>query len=193
MTELIFVTGSTSKFREAAEIMALHGVALVQHDLQLIEPKLDDPRLVVRWKARQAYRRLRRPLFVDDTTLCLAGYPCFPGAYTAAVARTLGPAGLCRLLDPAHRASFTSWVCYHDGRRRTFAGSWSGRMVPSAAFTEGDWPYNAMFVPDGFDRPLAELAAEVRRQHSHRRRALDKLARFLRRPNASREGTNGNV
>jgi XTP/dITP diphosphohydrolase len=179
MTQLLFVTGSAGKFREAATVLEPFGVRLVQHDLELPEPQLDDPRAVVRCKARQAFRRLRRPLLVDDTALTLAGYPCFPGASTAAVARTLGVAGLKRLLDPDHRATFTSHVGYHDGRRvRVFAGRWHGRMVVGEQFA-GDWPYNDWFVPDGFDCTLAALPWEVRLLHSHRRRALDTLARFL--------------
>jgi non-canonical purine NTP pyrophosphatase (RdgB/HAM1 family) len=179
MTELIFVTGSAGKFREAAAILGPFGVRLVRHELKLPEPQLDDPRAVVRFKARQAFRRLRQPLLVDDTALTLAGYPCFPGAYTAAVARTLGMAGLKRLLDPDHRATLTSHVCHHDGRRpRVFTGHWHGRMGPGEQFA-GDWPYNEFFIPDGFNCSLAALPWEVRLQHSHRRRALEKLARFL--------------
>jgi XTP/dITP diphosphohydrolase len=179
MRDLIFVTGSAGKFREAAAILEPFGVCLVQRDLKLPEPKLDDPRAVVRFKARQTFRRLRQPLLVDDTALTLAGYPCFPGAYTAAVARILGAAGLKRLLDPNHRATLTSHVGYHDGSRiRVFTGRWHGRMVADGPFA-GDWPYNDFFIPDGFDCPLAALPWEVRLQHSHRRRALDKLARFL--------------
>jgi non-canonical purine NTP pyrophosphatase (RdgB/HAM1 family) len=179
MTELIFVTGNASKFREAAAILEPFGIRLVQRDLLRVEPKLDDPRAVVRWKARRAFQRLRQPLIVDDTALTLAGYPNFPGAYTAEVAHTLGAAGLGRLLDPDHRAVFTAFVCCHDGRPHLFTGRWRGRMIPGRGFTDSAWPYNALFVPDGFDRPLSDIAWDVRLQHSHRRRALDKLARFL--------------
>jgi non-canonical purine NTP pyrophosphatase (RdgB/HAM1 family) len=181
MTDLIFVTGSAGKFREAAAILEPFGIRLTQRDLKLPEPQLDDPRAVVRFKARQAFRRLRQPLLVDDTALTLAGYPCFPGAYTAAIPRTLGLVGLKRLLDPDHPATLTSHVCLHDGQRlRVFTGRWHGRMVPTEHFT-GDWPYNEFFIPDGFDCPLSELPWEVRLQHSHRRRALNRLARFLTR------------
>lgn len=181
MIDLVFVTGSGSKFREAAEILTESGIRLVQHELKLVEPKLDDPRAVVRWKAARAFRRLRRPLIVDDTALTLEGYPCFPGAYTAAVARTLGAAGLVRLIDPGHPAAFTCHVCYHDGRRHTFTGRWPGTMRAGAAFAAGDFPYDALFVPEGFDRPLAELPWGDRLLYSHRRRALDRLAWFLAR------------
>src|SRR4051812_17621924 len=115
---LIFVTGNASKFREAAAILAQLGITLTQHDVPLIEPQCDDARQVARSKARQAYRKLGRPVLVDDATLTLAGYPSFPGAYTAAVARTLGPEGFRRLLNPDHPAIFTSHVALCDGHTR---------------------------------------------------------------------------
>jgi non-canonical purine NTP pyrophosphatase (RdgB/HAM1 family) len=185
MTRILFVTGSSSKLREAAAFLEPYGIELVQHDLAWREPKLDDPRAVARWKARTAHRRLGQPVLVDDVALTLEGYPCFPGAYTAAMARVLGPEGLCRLLQPDQRATFTAYVCYHDGRPHLFVGRWHGRMQPSAAFDHREGAYNSFFVPNGFDRPLAQLPWEVRLQHSHRRRALDRLARFLARDNPS--------
>jgi XTP/dITP diphosphohydrolase len=49
-----------------------------------------------------------------------------------------------------------------------------GRLLdrPSGA---GGFGYDPLFVPQGFDRPFAELGADVKNRLSHRARALEAL------------------
>ena len=49
-------------------------------------------------KARAAATMFGRPVLVDDTGLVLEAYAPFPGPLTATVLRSLGPAGLRRIL-----------------------------------------------------------------------------------------------
>ena len=57
---------------------------------------------------------------------------------------------------------------------RDFDGVCEGRLLdrPSGA---GGFGYDPLFVPQGFDRPFAELGADVKNRLSHRARALEAL------------------
>ncbi len=57
---------------------------------------------------------------------------------------------------------------------RDFDGVCEGRLLerPSGA---GGFGYDPLFVPEGFDRPFAELGADVKNRLSHRARALEAL------------------
>ena len=57
---------------------------------------------------------------------------------------------------------------------RDFDGVCEGSLLerPSGS---GGFGYDPLFVPQGWDRPFAELGAEVKNRLSHRARALEAL------------------
>ena len=58
---------------------------------------------------------------------------------------------------------------------RDFDGVCEGRLLELASGA-GGFGYDPLFVPLGWDRPFAELGAEVKNQLSHRARALAALS-----------------
>ena len=58
---------------------------------------------------------------------------------------------------------------------RDFDGVCEGRLLDQASGA-GGFGYDPLFVPLGWDRPFAELGAEVKNQLSHRARALAALS-----------------
>lgn len=90
-------------------------------------------------KARAAAEMFGRPVIVDDTGLVLEAYPSFPGPLTATVIRSLGPAGLGRLL--AGVSDRAVMQCH----------SAAGSMAPSAI---GSAPFRAASIcPARFATP----------------------------------------
>jgi XTP/dITP diphosphohydrolase len=57
-----------------------------------------------------------------------------------------------------------------EGEERIFEGQCEGRLVndPRGA---GGFGYDPLFVPEGFDRTLAEMPAELKNSIGHRGRA----------------------
>lgn len=60
-----------------------------------------------------------------------------------------------------------------------FEGTCSGRMIESESGA-GGFGYDPLFRPDGFEATFAEMPGDLKNRISHRGRALEKLAAWLR-------------
>jgi XTP/dITP diphosphohydrolase len=102
----------------------------------------------------------------------------FPGQYSSFVFRTLGNDGILKLLSGSidRSAYFLSLIAFYDGRVLSIhEGRVNGRI--SDRMTEGGWGYDPIFTPDNSDLTFAELK-ENKNEYSHRKRALEKFARW---------------
>ena len=69
--------------------------------------------------------------------------------------------------------------CTSIKREHLFEGIVEGEITRERSGAEG-FGYDPIFRPDGYDKTFAELGVEVKNQISHRARATQKLAEFLK-------------
>ncbi|HSI90859.1 MAG TPA: non-canonical purine NTP pyrophosphatase, partial [Adhaeribacter sp.] len=62
---------------------------------------------------------------------------------------------------------------FHD-----FEGVVEGTIITAPRGTHG-FGYDAVFVPEGYDKTFAEMSAEEKNAISHRSRAIEKLVAYL--------------
>ncbi len=101
-------------------------------------------------KARAAAAMFGRPVLVDDTGLVLEAYAPFPGPLTATVLRSLGVAGLRRLLAGiSDRAVMECHLgCWLEGALRDWTGRVQGRIDLSRPIRDERMPLSDLFSPD---------------------------------------------
>jgi len=140
-------------------------------------------------KARYYHAQTGLPCLSDDTGLEVAALNGAPGVYSA---RYAGPennaeANMRKLLTALEgvterQACFRTVLAYVDaqGELHTFVGELRGIIgtEPRGSFGFG---YDPIFIPEGESRTLAELEPEVKKQMSHRARALQAFAQFIER------------
>jgi XTP/dITP diphosphohydrolase len=131
----------------------------------------------------------------DDSGLCvdhLGGAPGVDSAYYAGVPGDAA-ANLAKLVaamrgvpDGRRGAEFVCVLLLAGpgGVERLFEGRCRGRLL-AAPRGAGGFGYDPLFVPDGFDRTLAEMAREQKNRISHRGLAFARLVDWL----AAREQT----
>jgi XTP/dITP diphosphohydrolase len=69
----------------------------------------------------------------------------------------------------------------NDGQcEQQFEGIVNGHIAYEKSGTEG-FGYDPIFVPDGYEQSFAELGMEIKNHISHRARAVQKLADYLKR------------
>ncbi len=175
---LLFVTSNANKLREARRLL---GFSIGHSGLELDELQSIDTGLVARHKALQAYNRLRTPVIVEDTGLYIDGLNGFPGALVKWAVRGLGYEGLCRIVDrcPNRKAYAQTCIAFCDGKRvRLFNGRINGTiaMHPKGKRNFG-WDY--IFIPKGRRKTFAEMSIGEKNVISMRRKAFDRLRRFL--------------
>jgi XTP/dITP diphosphohydrolase len=125
--------------------------------------------------------------FADDTGLEVEALNGAPGVYSA---RFAGPqcnsadnrARLLRDLDGKtnRRARFRTVFCLiQNGREHLFEGTVHG-VILTEERGSGGFGYDALFCPEGSERSFAEMTPEEKNALSHRARAAEKMAEFLK-------------
>ncbi|MBI5142420.1 MAG: RdgB/HAM1 family non-canonical purine NTP pyrophosphatase [Nitrospirae bacterium] len=139
-------------------------------------------------KAREYSRYSHLPAIAEDSGLEVEALGGAPGVYSARYAgENAGTAENNRLLldrlsgVPAERrgARFVCTLVYiNGGEEHVFEGEVKGHIANAGAGRTG-FGYDPLFIPDGYDKPFAEMTIEVKNSISHRYNALKKLAAYL--------------
>jgi non-canonical purine NTP pyrophosphatase (RdgB/HAM1 family) len=177
MDEIIFVTSSEDK---AAEARAILGIKVTAADLDIPEIQSIKVEEVVLGKAKAAYETLDKPVIVEDTGLYLKAMNGFPGALIKWLLDSIGPAGICRLVQGMDRsAEARTCVCLYNGWEPViFTGSVKG-AISDCPRGKGGFGWDPVFVPEGSDETFAEMPGERKNAISMRRAALEKLGDHL--------------
>ncbi|RZF63283.1 non-canonical purine NTP pyrophosphatase [Sphingomonas populi] len=172
-------TTNENKVREFERMLGfdLRPVALDLEEIQTL-----DTVAACRNKGVLAFAALGEPVVVDDTGFELAALDGFPGALVRWAIDAGGTRILHRMLPEGVRdtASVVTAVAYVDGAGvQIFVGRLDGRVIAEPRGTNG-FGFNAVFVPSGEDRTLAEMSDAEKDRISPRGQALRDLAAFLR-------------
>lgn len=179
--EVIFVTGNEDKFREASDILSSYGIRVKQENLDLDEIQDKDVLRISAYKARQAFGKIGKPLFVEDTGLYITSFNGYPGSLVKHFVESIGRGGITKCLHGKERhANAVCVVTYVDskGKMLHFTGEMRGRITwrPSGG---RDFGFDPIFIPEGKGRTLARMSIEEKNKISHRRKALEKFAGWL--------------
>lgn len=134
---------------------------------------------IAQQKARDAYRKISRPLIVEDTGLFIDSLHGFPGPYSSYVLETIGNQGILDLLlnRTSRVALFRSIVAYMDDNcNMVFSGDMRGTI--GDRITKGGWGYDPIFVPDDSSVTYGQMGITNKIAISHRTKALDNFAKW---------------
>ena len=161
-------------------------------------------------KAEYIYNKYHLSCFADDTGLEVEALNGAPGVYSAryAAMEATVPAGspagishdseanMARLLrelanNNNRKARFRTVIAFIEKKDvcpcgctsiklvHQFEGIVNGEITTEKSGAEG-FGYDPIFRPDGYDKTFAELGADIKNQISHRARATQKLAEYLK-------------
>jgi len=181
---ITFVTTNPGKFREVSAKLAPLGIRLARRDRAYPELQADCLEDVVRFAAGLVAKEVRGEFLIDDSGLFVEALGGFPGVYSSYAYRTLGPAGLVRLLQGRRERAARFETVFLLGNRgrppRVFRGECEGTIarIPRG---HGGFGFDPIFVPTGARRTFGEMGLTEKNAISHRARAAEALARHLRR------------
>jgi XTP/dITP diphosphohydrolase len=170
----VLVTGNVNKWREAERIL---GFAIERVELDLEELQAESVRAVARAKAEAAFRKLGRPVIVEDAGVELLGLGGFPGPFIKYWEKLGGLSSICRaadgLGDRRVRAVCALGLCSERGVE-VVEGVAEGSLSLEPRGTNG-FGWDAIFIPEGESRTFGELTALEKDARSHRRAAWERL------------------
>ena len=178
---LAFVTSNPGKVEEARKYLASLGIEVYQLRIDYPEIQADTLEEVAEYGVRWLAERIKEPFFLDDSGLFIPALSGFPGVYSAYVYKTLGIKGILKLMEGVEdrRAHFKSIVAYWDGELHIFEGRVEGVITEEPRGT-GGFGFDPVFKPTGFDKTFAEMTTDEKNRISHRGRALNGFASWLK-------------
>jgi len=138
-------------------------------------------------KAEYVFKNFGVSCFADDTGLEVEALLGAPGVYSARYAGEQRNAEdnmrlLLKNLEGMEnrKARFRTVITLMtSGLTRQFEGVVNGRIIYEKRGA-GGFGYDPIFLPEGYDKTLAEMTMEEKNNISHRARAVNKLVEFLK-------------
>ncbi|MFQ5712341.1 MAG: XTP/dITP diphosphatase [Candidatus Geothermarchaeales archaeon] len=181
--EIYFATRNPHKVREAREILRRFNIKFHHLDVEYPEIQSDSLSEIASEGARYVAERHGRDVFVEDAGLFIDALKGFPGPYSSYVYETIGGRGVLKALAGVsnREATFRSVVafCERGGRLETFMGEALGHISLEERGTHG-FAFDSIFIPrEGDGRTFSEMSIGEKNEISHRRKSLEKFARWL--------------
>jgi len=173
-----FVTSNSHKYEEVEALFRSKNIELSWIKMKYEEIQADDNEIICRDSCMKLEKQLESPFFIDDTGLYIKSLNGFPGPFASYVQDTIGNSRIIEMAADSD-AYFKTVIGFSiKNKIYTFAGILNGHISNKAA-GENKFGYDPIFIPEGYDRTLAELSTEEKNLISHRGKALNKFLDFL--------------
>lgn len=186
--DLVFATGNLNKLREAQEIITNHKILSLK-DINCLEDIPETGNTIkdnAKEKALYLWEKYKKNCFSDDTGLEVEALGGEPGVYSARYAGEgkNSEDNMNKLLknlegiENRKARFFTVVALVLNGKVHCFEGIVNG-VITKEKHGKNGFGYDPVFMPEGYDKTLAEISAEEKNKISHRGAALRKMGQFL--------------
>lgn len=180
MKTIIFVTNTEGKAKEAQEILGEK--FLIKHQkVDLEEIQTVNGKEVIRKKVKQAFRLLKIPVLVEDTSLYFEAWKGLPGALARWFLDAVGCQGICKMMkDEENRKAYAeSAIAFYDGKKMKIVSARVEGSIPEKPKGHYGFGWDPIFIPKGFEKTFSEMTMTEKNEISMRRAALEKLRLYL--------------
>lgn len=188
--ELVLASRNKKKIAELKDL--LPGVSILSLDDIGFHDEIEEPYETFRENARQkaqvVYEFCGLDVLADDSGISVPALDNAPGVFSARYAGVGAgdEANLQKLLSAMvsktdRRAFYTAMLCLiQNGEAHYFEGTCHGTLLETPKGS-GGFGYDPAFVPEGYTQTFGELDPSVKRQISHRAKAMHALREFMNR------------
>jgi len=176
---IIFATTSLDKIREAKAVLTIN---VIPSGLEIPEIQSLNPQAVAVHKAQSYFAKLKKPLLIEDVSLSFATLNGLPGPYINDFSKSLGNAGLIKLLsDQSDRSAValtTLIYCDAKGSLHEFQGEIKG-TISQKPLGDNGFGWDPIFIPNGHTKTFAQMTDKEKNSLSMRAIALHKFKSWL--------------
>ena len=192
--KLALATANPGKIKEMINILAEQGVEVITRESLGIDFEVEETGTTfsenARIKAAAIYNASKMPSIADDSGLAVDALGGEPGVYTSSFGGDeLSATERCNYLlkkmekvedIEQRRAKFVcTIVCaFPDGELIEASGECPG-YIAFAPAGSGGFGYDPVFIPEGFDKTMAQLTSDEKNAISYRGEALRNFSRLL--------------
>lgn len=172
---LYLVTASENKFQDYQFLLGKYA-DLRWARLNVEDLVTTDLAILIRRKIELVKPMLPHlPFLVEQTNLLIHAWRDLPGSVSGLFIDSVGASGICKMLEPFpdRAATVVTDLGFHaeNGRVYVFHGEQKGHIAPNPQGSQS-YGWDAIFVPEGETRTLAEMPLEQRNSISTRKLAV---------------------
>ena len=175
--DLVIVTTNENKLAEINEILGTtHQVSKIKiHEIQSLD--LDE---VITYKAKEAYKKIKKPVLVEDISLEIKELCGLPGTFVKYFLNTVGTEGTVKMVGNAKTdTKVTAALALYDGKNlKIFKGIVYGTLSKKNRGPYG-FGFDKIFIPKGYRQTFAQMPPALKNKISHRALALKKVKIYL--------------
>jgi len=173
MKTLYFATSNKWKFNQAEKYFFQKRIELKHFEIDLPELRSEEGREIAKQKGRFAWKKLKKPLFVLDGSLCIKALNDFPKSYVKFAEKYIGAEGLLKLMKGKkdRRWEFQNVIFYKNGRgEKMFIGIQRGVVVNKLTHKNKgpQIDFDRVLVPEGYDKTFAEFSEEELKEYDEK-------------------------
>lgn len=179
--EIYFLSKNKYKLKEVKEILNLKNYEICLNEEKIEEIQSKDMIKIVEDKLLKAFKKISRPLIVEQTGLILEDLGGFPGGLTQIFWDSLQADKFTQYFSTktgTGKAKAKTVVGYCDGKQiKIFEGEVNGIIVEEPRENRS-FQWDCVFQPEGYTTTFAEME-EKKNQISMRKIALEQLRNYL--------------
>ncbi len=180
--EIKIVTSNNHKYDEIKRILEQFDIKSVWIKYNPMEIQSEYIHEVVIYKAIDALTMIQPPFLVEDSALFIHSLGGFPGPYSSYIYNKIGNKGILKLLENTvnREAEFLCVIacCIQKNIIKIFSGKVRG-FISHSEKGEFGFGFDPIFIPEGYQKTLAEMPIEKKNEVSHRGKAVKKLIKYL--------------
>jgi len=174
------LTSNPGKVREYQKAFDDMGITMEHHHIPYDEIQTSELEEVVKKGMEELRAKGLKDFIIDDSGMFVHALKGFPGVYSAYGQKTIGNAGILKLMEGIEDRTATFKCCIGcdiKGKTIIVTGKCDGFILHEERGTEG-FGYDPIFSPDG-KRSFAEISVEEKNTMSHRGNAVKLLRQEL--------------
>ncbi|RXK02780.1 non-canonical purine NTP pyrophosphatase [Halarcobacter bivalviorum] len=190
---IILATGNKGKIDEFKKLLPNEEVLTFKEligDYEVVEDKNSFQGNAVK-KAQEIYEKIADEnaiVISDDSGITVPAINNEPGIYSARYAgeNANDKENNAKLISKLNEKNLEETEAYYTAciaivyKGFTYSvHGWMHGKVINKEIGDGGFGYDPMFIPNGFDKTLGELPSEVKKEFSHRSKALDLAKKVL--------------
>ncbi|WP_017814522.1 non-canonical purine NTP pyrophosphatase [Paenibacillus shenyangensis] len=179
--QIWFISSDENKYEEFEKIASVilgekKAVELIKfHEATINEIQTKDMKQLISNKALEAFKKIKRPLIVEHTSLHLQEWSDFPGGLTSIIWSELKEQGILQLAKKKRKVVAQTYLGYIDGKRlHIYTGEIKGKLSQKVQGGNG-FGWDSIFIPKGYKKTLSEMTIEEKNEVSMRRKAIEKF------------------
>lgn len=160
---MYFATTNQWKFTRAKDYFAMHNIVIDLCHIEIPELRSEDVCEVAKEKARFAFEKLQKPVFILDAGLYIKALHGFPTTYVKFAEKYIGSEGIIKLMKGEKDRSweFPHAVYYIDAQKeKSFVGTLKGSISNKPALVKKNkfGRFNDIMIPQEHNKSFAEMS-----------------------------------